>query len=76
MAVPQTHTLFEVAAQLNANPRWLRRKVSELNVPHLQVGRRVAFTDEHLETLIRALEVQSQQPTNRSRQARRKGRAA
>ena len=67
--------LADVAESLDVTDRWLRSRVIELGVPHLVLSRRrMAFTDEQVVALEKALERSTTQPTSRSRA--RRGRAA
>ena len=71
------YTTEWAADQLGVTPKWLRAKVAALGVPHLRLARnRMAFTPDQYDALLKALEVNSQQPTGRSRARQRKGRAA
>ena len=71
------YTVDWVAAQLGEAPRWVRAKVNELGVPHLRLARgRMAFTPDHYDALLKALEATATTPTQRSRARQRKGRAA
>jgi hypothetical protein len=66
----------QIAETLGVSERWLRNRVRELCVPHVDLGRgRMAFTPEHYAALLAALERGGSAPTPRS-QARRRGRAA
>lgn len=71
------YTTDWAADQLGVTPKWLRARVAQLGVPHLRLARnRMAFTPEQYAALLKALEVSSHQPTDRSRARQRKGRAA
>ena len=66
----------QAAEGLGVSEKWLRRRVRELCVPHVDLGRgRMAFTAEQHEALLAALTRGDRAPTGRS-QARRRGRAA
>jgi hypothetical protein len=68
----------EIAEALGVSDRWLRSKVRELSVPHVNLGRgRMAFTAEQVDALYAALTVDGRAATSRSRARQpRKGRAA
>ena len=66
----------QIAQGLGVSERWLKTRVRELCVPHVDLGRgRMAFTPQQHADLIAALTRGEQAPTSRSR-ARRRGSAA
>lgn len=49
------HSYAEAAVLLRCSASWLQKRIDEL--PHLKIGSRVWFTDEHIEEIKSASEV-------------------
>lgn len=47
----------------NASDWWLRAGVRERRFPHYRVGKRIRFTDDHLNAIIQQLERPAHQPS-------------
>ena len=50
--MPELKTIDEVAPALRVKPVTVRRLVANGSLPHVRVGRRYCFTDEHIRAFI------------------------
>lgn len=58
------------ADRLGVPEGWLRKAVTARRVPFTRIGKHVRFTEEHLESIVRAGEQAPQLPQGRRRRSR------